>query len=182
MFVRKETFRSYSLGLIVIFAMQSLADVAREESERRKQIDQQGIEVKVIERNGPPSSKGNLTTSTSSRPVALQNETPSDSRKNRTSLKSYRSALQKLDRSIRQDETRLESLRARLHSEKWALPRVGRISRNSPAADNQAKLQREIEELQVKIERAKQERLEIYQAGKKDGYLPGELDGKGTIP
>jgi hypothetical protein len=181
-FVREEKIRSYSLALIIVFAMQSLADVAREEAERRKQIDEQGIEVKVIERNGVPSSKGNLTTSTSPRSVPLQNDTPSDSRKNRTSLKSYRSALQKSDRTIRQDEARLESLRARLQSEKWALPKAGRISRNSAAADNQAKLQREIEELQVKIERAKQERLEIYQAGKRDGYLPGELDGKGTIP
>jgi hypothetical protein len=180
--VREEKNSSYSLVLIVVLAMQSLVDAARQEAERRKQIDQQGIEVKVIERNGPLPSKGNLTTSTSPRLVPLQNETPSDSRKNRTSLKSYRSALQKLDRAIRQDETRLESLRARLQSEKWAIPKVGRISRNSPAADNQAKLQIQIEELQAKLELARQERAEIYQAGKRDGYLPGELDGKGTIP
>jgi hypothetical protein len=182
MFMRERIFRSYSLALMVVFWMQSLADVAREEAERRKQIDQQGLEVKVIERNGSLSSKGNLTTSTSPRPVSPQNETSSDSRKNRSSLKSYRSALQKLDRAIRQDETQLELLRTRLRSEKWALPKVGRISRNSPAADNQAKLQNQIEALQVKLEQARQQRMEIYQAGKKDGYLPGELDGKGTIP
>jgi hypothetical protein len=182
MFMRERIFRSYSLALMVVFWMQSLADVAREEAERRKQIDQQGIEVKVFESNNSLASKGNQTTSTSPRPVSLQNETSSDSRKNRATLKSYRSALQKLDRAIRQDETQLELLRTRLRSEKWALPKVGRISRNSPAADNQAKLQSQIEALQIKLEQARQERMEIYQAGKKDGYLPGELDGKGTIP
>lgn len=182
MFVRERKFKSYSLALVVVFTLQSLADVAREEAERRKRIDQQGIEVKVIEINGSLYLKGNVTTSTSPRPVSLQNETSSDSRRSRTSLKSYHSALQKLDRAIHQDETRIESLRARLQSEKWALPKVGRISRNSTAADNQAKLQSQIEELQIKLEQERQERTEIYQAGKKDGYLPGELDGKGTIP
>jgi hypothetical protein len=180
--VREEKLRSCSLVLIAIFVMQSLVDVALEEAERRKQIDQQGIEVKVIERTGSVPSKGNLTTSTSPPSVPLKNEASPDSRKNRASLKSYRSSLQKLDREIRQDETRIESLRARLQSEKWALPKVGRLSRSSPSADNLAKLQSQIEELQDKIERARQERLEIYQEGKKDGYLPGELDGKGTNP
>ena len=180
--MREKIFKSYSLALIVVVVMQSLADVAREEAERRKRIDQQGIEVKVIEIKGSLYLKGNVTTSTSPRPVSLQNEASPDSRKSRTSLKSYHSALQKLDRAIRQDETRLESLRTRLQSEKLALPKVGRISRNSPAADNQAKLQSQIEELQIKLEQERQERTEIYQAGKKVGYLPGELDGKGTIP
>jgi hypothetical protein len=161
--------------------MQSLADVARKEAERRNQIDQQGIEVKVIESS--VASEDSPTTSTSPRTAPPQHDSPSGSRSDRGSLKSYRSAIQKLDRQIRQDEMRLESLRAKLQSEKWALPKVGRISRSSsPAADNEAKLQNQIQELQIKLEQARRERLEVYREGKKDGYLPGELDGKGTIP
>ena len=162
--------------------MQSLADIARREAERRKQIDQQGIEVKVIERSGSFPSKGNLTTETPAHPLPSRNESSSDFQEKHAPLKSYRSAIQKLDREIQQGETKIESLRARLQSEKWALPKIGRLSRSRQSAEDQTKLQRQIEELQVKIERAKQERLEIYQAGKKDGYLPGELEGKGAFP
>jgi len=36
-------------------------------------------------------------------------------------------------------------------------------------------------ELEAKLKRLKQERLEAYETGRKAGYLPGELDGKGII-
>jgi hypothetical protein len=181
--VQETKTHSYSLILISVLLLQSLADVARKEAERRKQIDEQGIEVKVIQRNGPPASEGNMVRAKSPRSAPLQNETSSGARGERRSSKSYRSAIQKLDGEIRQDEMLLESLRTRMQSEKWALPKVGRISKNSStSADNQAKLQNQIEELQIKLDRARRERLETYQDGKKSGYLPGELDGKGIIP
>jgi len=43
-------------------------------------------------------------------------------------------------------------------------------------------MQDQILELQSKLKRLRQERLDIYEAGKKAGFLPGELDGKGIIP
>jgi hypothetical protein len=179
--MRNEKFRSCCLAVVIAFGMQSLADVARKEAERRKQVDQQGVEVKVIEGNGV-SPKGNLTVSTSPKFTPQMEEGRSNPTKNRASIQHYRSALQKLDQAIRQDEMRLESLRARQQSEKWALPKIGRLSRSNTSAGNQAKLQEQIEELQAKIKKDREERDEMYQSGKKDGFLPGELDGKGIIP
>jgi predicted RNase H-like nuclease (RuvC/YqgF family) len=181
MCMRNEKFRSCCLAAMIVFGMQSLADVAQKEAERRKQVDAQGVEVKVIEGNGV-SPNGNLTVSTSPKFTPQIEEAPSNSQKGRASIQHYRSALQKLDKAIQQDETRLETLRSRLQSEKWALPKIGRLSRNSPSVDKQTKLQEQIEELQAKIKQAREERNKIYRSGKKDGFLPGELDGKGIIP
>jgi hypothetical protein len=183
MCMRNEKFKSCCLAAIFVFGMQSLADVAQKEAERRKQVEAQGVEVKVIEGNGVPiSSNGNLTVSTSPKFTPQIEKAPSNSQKSRASIQRYRSALQKLDQAIRQDEMRLESLRGRLQSEKWALPKIGRLSRSNTSPGNQARLQEQIDELQAKIKRAREERDEIYRSGKKDGFLPGELDGKGIIP
>jgi hypothetical protein len=43
-------------------------------------------------------------------------------------------------------------------------------------------LQREIDELESKLKRIRRERQEIYEEGRKAGFLPGELDGRGLIP
>ena len=48
--------------------------------------------------------------------------------------------------------------------------------------NSQSKLQAEIEELQIKLKRLQEERFEVYESGKKAGFLPGELEGKGIIP
>jgi hypothetical protein len=165
---------------IVVFGMQSLADVAQKEAERRKQIEQQGVEEKVIVGNGDlAASDGNLTVSTPSGARPLKEAA---NKKNHASVQHYRSALQKLDRIIRQNEIQLESLRARLQSEKWALQKIPRNSKGSLPIDKQTKLQEQINTLQAKTELVRQERNGIYQSGKRDGYLPGELDGKGIIP
>ena len=181
--MRAANFRSCRLAALFIFSLQSLADIAREEAERRKLLEQQGIEAKVIEGNpGHLAPGGNLTISTTKPSMPGRMKKPSSSEKPKTSARSYRTALQKLDRTIRRDQARLESLRARLMDEKWALPKTGRISKNVDTTDSQNRLQAQIEELESKLKQQREERLQIYDEGRKAGFLPGELDGKGIIP
>ena len=59
------------------------------------------------------------------------------------------------------------------------IPKTGRISSRSDTEKTQSKLKQEIEELQRKLEQLQQERAELYDRGKKSGFLPGELTGKG---
>jgi predicted RNase H-like nuclease (RuvC/YqgF family) len=175
--------RSCRLAAFFLFSLQSLADIAREEAERRKLLEQQGIEAKVIE--GDPrhfAPNGNLTLSTPKPSSPKKEKTKSASSKGQPSVRSFRTALQRLDRTIRKDQERLDLLRTRLHSEKWAIPKVGRISKSVGKTDSQSRLQREIEDLESKLKRLRRERSEIYDAGRKAGFLPGELDGKGIIP
>ncbi len=168
------------LVAIAFLLAQSLADIARQEAERRRTLDQQGIEAKVVD---GAVQNGNLTLSTgpSSAP-SKKTSKASGSAKEQASLRSIRTALQKLDRSIRQNEERLELRRARLQSERWAIPRNGRLSNRNSAETAQNRLQQEIEELQIKLNELRQERSEIYESGKRAGFLPGELDGKGIVP
>jgi seryl-tRNA synthetase len=174
--------RSCWAAAFLVLSMQSLADIAREEAERRKLLEQQGIEGKVVEADrGELAPDGNITIS-SGHSAQKQASKRSDSAKDRTSARSYRTALQKLDRTIKQDEARLERLRTRLHDERWALPKVGRVSSRGQTTDAQNRLRREIEELQAKLKQMRLERAEVYDRGRKAGLLPGELDGKGIIP
>jgi predicted RNase H-like nuclease (RuvC/YqgF family) len=157
--------------------MQSLADVAEKEAERRSQIENQGVQEKVIMGDGESlAPNGNLTVSTPSGAKFQNAEAPAKDQKKMTSIRSYRAALQKLDRAIRDNEMRMDSLRARMQAEKK------RISKNSLPSSAQSRLQEQIDQLQTKVEQARKDRAGIYQSGRKDGYLPGELDGKGIVP
>jgi hypothetical protein len=157
---------------IFILCLQSLADVARQEAERRRLLDQQGIEAKVIDGTKIPA--GNVSTS------ADVNKTSkgTSSVKDKKSLQSIRNSLEKLDRTIRQEEERLGLRRARLQSERWEALKSGRGS----TGKSQSRLKEEIEELEIKLRSLRDQRSKIYERGKKDGFLPGELDGKGIIP
>ena len=166
----------------VLLLAQSLADVSRREAERRKSLDQQGIEAKVID-SVPKNSGGNLAVSSGlSSATPKSASTGSTSSKGKTSVSGYRSALQKLDRSIQQTRDRLESRKAQLQAERWAIPKVGRVSAANDPDKNQNRLKQEIEELQRKLEELQRERAELYDRGKKAGFLPGELTGKGIVP
>jgi predicted RNase H-like nuclease (RuvC/YqgF family) len=171
--MQNEIIRFVCLAVTVVLGMQSLADIAQQEAERRQQIDSEGVQAKVIEGNGAAlAPNGNVTVSSPgarSQPA----EKSSKDQKSKTSVRSYRAALEKMDRTIKQYETRLESLRLRLRSEK------GDFSRSDLAAAAQAKTQAQMDELREKLEQVRRERTALYQAGKKEGYLPGELDGKG---
>lgn len=177
------TFKTCLLAAMFLWGLQSLADVAREEAGRRKLLDQTGVGAKVIEtdsssirptRNpaGPtPSSKksGNESART-----ALS--------KNRPAVRSFQTALKKLDEAIRKEEENLRKRRERLRKARWALPKVGRISGRGLTEEDRARILAEIEELELKLKRLRRERAETFDNGRKSGYLPGELEGKGIVP
>jgi hypothetical protein len=178
-----ERFVSWGLAVLLAFGMQSLADLARQEAERRKALDEQGVQEKVIEANAQDLAPDrNLTTSAAAVTGLSEKSKPAQNGSRSPSAKSYRSALQKLDRSISSAEERLQLLRSRLHEERWALPKVGRLSRRSGNPDSQSRIQAEIDKLEIQLKQLRKERAEIHDEGRKAGFLPGELDGKGIIP
>jgi len=163
--------------------MQSLVDVARDEGERRKRLEEQGIEARVIDENAAGLARqGNITTSTEPAASVPMSSARSEPLKGQGSVRSYRSALQKLDRAIQQNETHLTAKRARMQAEKWANLKSGKASKGTGAKYPQSRLQAEIDALQIKLKQLRDERFEVYEAGKKAGFLPGELEGKGIIP
>jgi chromosome segregation ATPase len=172
---------SCRLVLCAIFLLQSLADVAREEAARRKLIDQQGVEAKVIESGAIPN--GNLTESAV--PAAPKENTvtkKSASLQKGPSVRSFRTAIQKLDRAIHESEGRLQLLREKIEAERRAGSKLGKRSQISSPEKAQEKLRAQMESLEMKLRQLRQDRSDIYQAGRKAGFLPGELDGKGIIP
>ena len=162
-------------------APQSLAEAARKEAQRRKALEQQGIEGKVINSDpGRPSAKDSRADD-SPAPAARETAGRMRAPRNQPSLHALRATLQKLDREIQHGEERLALLRARMESEKWQLPKVGKISRGNNTS-RRDRLRFQIEELEAKVKLWRRERYETYDAGRKAGYLPGELDGKGIMP
>jgi chaperonin cofactor prefoldin len=161
---------------------QSLMDAARKEAERRRQLAEQGIEAKVIEGDGRgKTAGGNVTTFT--RETGIKSS-PAQFKEPRTRIpaSTYQRLLQKLDREIAECEERRNSLKRQAEAEKWSLPRVGRTGLRTGAQTLQERLRKQAEELEVKVKRLRLQRMETYEAGKKAGYLPGELDGKGITP
>jgi hypothetical protein len=159
---------------------QSLSEASQREAERRKNLDQNGVEAKVIAEDdlSQAALKANVSVSSPSyASKAASKETAS-----KANVQPYRNALQKYDREIDQGEEKLKSLRARLNAERWALPRVGKISSSSDSSSSQEKLKTQIQDLESKLARLRRERLEKYDSGRKAGFLPGELDGKGVMP
>jgi hypothetical protein len=167
------------MTLCVLLNMQSLSDIAREEAERRQWLEQQGIEEKIIERNEAPSAQKERQANASAsaerqKKTSIENASP----KNQAIVRRFRSALQKLDRRIRQEEERLAPKQSRLEESRWTLSKTGRLSTHSRTTDTQERLQKEIEELQLKLKELHRERDETYEEGRKAGLLPGELEGK----
>ena len=119
-----------------------------------------------------------MTTSTEPAASVRMPSVRSDPLKGRESVRSYRSALQKLDRAIQQNEAQLAAKRARLQAEKRANFKSGKASKGAEAENQRSRLQAEIEALQVKLKQLRDERFEAYEAGKRAGFLPGELEGK----
>jgi hypothetical protein len=177
------TYPSCCAILLLLFNVQSLVDVAREEAERRKLFEDQGIVAKVIDENAVgPVRRGNVTTS--SEPDAKPKTEPSrsGSGKSQGSVQTYRNALQKLDRAIQQSEAHLVLMRTRLQDEKRASLKSGKSSNRAGTKDPQVRLQSEIDNLQLKLKQLRDERFEVYESGKKAGFMPGELEGKGIMP
>src|SRR5437867_2624186 len=161
---------------------QSLGEAARKEAERRKSIEQQGVSARVIQdadltRIG---AKGNL---------GIFSPVPGDKPRPPASLKAergspapFRNKIQKLEREIRQTEEKLAEMRARVARERWAPPRVGRLSRNGRSRVSEERLRSQIQRLETRLNYLRQDRSETYSAGRRAGFLPGELDGKGILP
>jgi len=161
---------------------QSLAEAARRETERRRRLEEQQVEARVIEARGPVKvSNGNLTTfgrgAARSGPPAPSRET-----RGRASLGSYRNLLSRLEREIREGEERQSSLRRQAEAEKWTLPKSGRGSGGTGGGTLREKLLKQAEDLEVKLKRLRRERRETWDEARKAGYLPGELDGKAVAP
>lgn len=163
-------------------AEQSLAEAARKEAERRKALEQQGIEGRVISMDAARATAGSERSG-----AVLLPDRPSESgterlRKSQPSLRILRSNLRKLDLEIQHGVERLALLRARMESERWQLPRVGRNSRASGSNSARERLGFQIKELETKLNHLRRERFQTYDSGRKAGFLPGELDGKGVVP
>lgn len=157
----------YALFLLLL-SLQSLSELAKKEAERRKLLDQQGIEAKKIDQ-GNLAVKGNITLSSS--PPKLSS---TESGK-RPSLEKYRTQLRNLDSEIRRDDERLASLRKRLDLEKDVPIRLGRGGRTGTAETARKRLEDQILDLEIRLKRLRADRLKTYDAARKAGFLPGEL-------
>jgi len=181
--MRIANLKSCSLVFLLMFNLQSLVDIARDEAERRKRLEEQGIEARVIDETAAGSTRqGNITTSTEPAASVHAPSVRSDTLKSQGSVRSYRSALQKLDRAIQQNEGQLAVKRARLQAEKRANFKSGKSSKGTDAENQRIRLQAEIEALQIKLKQLRDERFETYEAGKRAGFMPGELEGKTPVP
>ncbi len=157
--------------LLFISGFQSLVDLAKKEAERRKQIDEQGIEVKVITQSDAKLAPEGAI-SVSSIPDRFETAKSSEKPAKKHSLEKFRDQLNRFDREIRACEERLISTRRRLESER----------RNFKKSGTKQKSQTQIQDLETKIARLKEERLKSYNQARRAGYLPDELDGRYIMP
>ena len=171
------------MAAFLFLGMQSLSDVAREEAERRRLLEQQGVEAKVIERDSRQrAADGTIKQEKVPSSPSTKASHSSTTNINRDSNRNYRGALQKLDKAILQEERRLEVKRERLQSARSAPPRISSRAVGNQTSNSLARMQSEIEDIGEKLKQLRQERMEKYEEGLKAGFLPGELDGKGIIP
>ncbi len=157
---------------------QTLAELARKESDRRKALESRGVEGKVIDGHDASAwaPRGNISTSPASTKTKIRISSLRVPR--RPSPAKFRSALRKLDREIRTARDRLVVLKERAESKRKAALLRGTRARDSGKED---RLQWQIRELELKLDRLVEDRRDTYQQGRKAGFHPGELDGKGRI-
>lgn len=161
---------------------QSLAEVARKEAERRQKLAQQGVQEKRIEASDPAQlAPGGTISLSSPDPRPAPARAPATKAEPRASLRSFQTRLQKLDRDIVQAEDRLKLLRARLEAERWAPIKTAKGSKGSASSAGLEQLRWQIVEQEGKLARLRQDRSDTFQAGRKAGYLPGELEGRGIM-
>ena len=161
--------------------LQSLAEAARKEAERRQGLDQQNIKVKRIETcdlsQFAPGGTISLSSPQSDAALPLAAAKPPP----RPSLRSFQSRLQKLDQDIMQAEDRLKQLRARTEAERWSPSRPAKGSMGFVLSSSARQLSSQIQEVEAKLARLRLERSNTFQDGRKAGYLPGELENRGVI-
>lgn len=173
---------------LLLLSTQSLADLAREEAERRNAIDQQGIRTRIVTTveatREPVDAEGEpaLHPPPRSRTVP-RDEAPT----HRRSLNAIKRLLRRLDQSIRKSERELALCRTRLQEGRWELPKVGKASKTGSRQGDaqqraQERLRQRIEEIETELRRLREERRDAYEEGRRAGFHPGELDGKGVVP
>jgi hypothetical protein len=163
-------------------AAQDLGELARREAQRRAGIEAQGgADRKIVQADLERARPGGNVT-TFSVPALRTPAPPAPRPAGGRTAERYRSALQRLDRQIASVEDRIGALRARAEAEKWEIRRAGRSGSRAPAERAPPKRELAIREQEVKLRRLRQERFETYDAGRRAGFLPGELDGKGIVP
>lgn len=172
---------SFHLVLLWVLAAQSLADVASREAERRVRVDSEERAERVID--GDPAlwaPGGNVTRGTPPAPAPVPGPLP-PAGEGLKSLRHYQNALRKLDQAIRREERQLALRRERLEAGRRPLPGSGPLDprAGNRRADARARLEAEIGEIGEKLGELRRERAECYDEGKRAGYLPGELDGRG---
>jgi hypothetical protein len=153
---------------------QSLADAARKEAERRKALEKQGIPSKTIIQKGLPQLSTAAEKPTGPRAPATGGK--------RLSATHYRTALERLQNDIARTRERLDAARKRFEAERSMPFRLGRNGSQTGSSLNQQKIQVQLQELESRLSRLQEERRKTYDEGRKAGYLPGELDGKGITP
>lgn len=158
---------------------QTLAEAARKEAERRKALERQGVEGKVVGMGDPASlaPNGNLSTSGQA-PDRGPAPREVDSR---GSPAYYRSRIERLDREIRQGEERLKLLKDRDETARKDGSR-GSIGGRGGSGSAAEQLRRQIADLDLRLKQMRVEREEVYANGRRAGFLPGELEGRGVVP
>ncbi len=168
-------------GFAMAWEGQSLIDAARKEAERRQKLDLQGVQVKKIDAADPGLLAPNGTIGVSA--PGSHAITPSFGAKKgepRAPLRSFQTSLRKLDRDIAQTEDRIKLLRARADAERWAPVKTAKGSKGSAQSSAQDQMRFQILDLEVKLSRLRKERMDAFEAGRKAGYLPGELENRGV--
>jgi hypothetical protein len=164
------------------FDLQSLAEAARKEAERRQGLDQQNLKVKRFESCDLAQRVPGGTISLSSPgSVAALPLTPAAKTVPRPSLRSFQDRLRKLDRDILQAEGRLKQLRARAEAERWSPTRPAKKSAGFVLSSSARQLASQIQELEAKLVRLRLDRSNAFLDGRKAGFLPGELENRGII-
>ncbi len=159
---------------------QSLAEAARREAERRQKLDREGIREKRIEAADAGCLAPGAAISIFSPGPGLAEKAPAAPKAAPgATLRSFQTRLLKLDRDIQQGEERLKQLKARAEAERWKPLMVIGGSRGAGLSPSPEQLRGQILELEGKLKLWRQDRMDIFQAGRKAGYLPGELEGRG---
>lgn len=158
---------------------QTLAEAARKEAARRKELERQGIEGRVIGPGDPSmlAPNGSLTISVQgTNRAAVSREAD-----NRGSPAYYRSRIERLDREIRQADERLKLLKAREEAARKDQSR-GLSAGRAGGASAAEQLSRQVADLDLRLKQLRSERQEVYDSGRKAGFHPGELEGRGVLP
>ncbi len=183
--------RNFLTSLVLIFSacavvagdLQSLIQAARKEAERRQKLEQQNIKEKKIDPAADPSNlaPGASVSISSQRTDTVTARAAAAKPPPRRTLLSFQTRLRKLDQDIAQASERLNKLRAQADAERSAPARMVRMPRGLSGSNTQSKLAGQIQDLEAKLKRMRLERDDTFLAGRRAGYLPGELENRGII-